>query len=38
VPDIFRKILPEIRQELLQKYVDEDIVDRKLAEELKASF
>ena len=38
VPDIFRKILPEIRQQLLQKYVDENIVDRKFAEELKASF
>jgi hypothetical protein len=38
VPDIFRKILPEIRQQLLQKYVDENIVDQKFAEELKASF
>ena len=38
VPDIFRKILPEIRQELLQKYVDENVIDRKFAEELKASF
>ena len=37
-PDIFRKILPEIRQQLLQKYVDENIIDRKFAEELKASF
>ena len=38
VPDIFRRILPEIRQDLLQKYVNEEIIDRKFAEELKASF
>ena len=38
VPDLFRVILPEIRQQLLQKYVDENIVDRKFAEELNASF
>ena len=38
VPDLFRKIRPEIRQQLLQTFVDEDIVDRKFAEELKASF
>ncbi len=38
VPDIFKKIRPEIRQDLLLKYVNEDIIDRKFAEELKASF
>jgi hypothetical protein len=38
VPDIFRRILPEIRQQLLQKYLDADIIDRKFADELKASF
>ena len=38
VPDIFRRILPEIRQELLQKYVNEKVIDREFAEELKASF
>ena len=38
VPDIFRKIRPEIRQELLLKYVNESVIDRRFAEELKASF
>jgi len=37
-PDIFQKILPEIRQQLLKKYLDEKIIDRKFAEQLKASF
>ncbi len=38
VPDIFRRILPEIRQQLLEKYVDENVIDQRFAEELKASF
>jgi hypothetical protein len=37
-PDIFRKIRPEIRQDLLNKYVNEGVIDRKFAEELKTSF
>lgn len=37
-PDIFRKILPEIRQQLLQKYVDEKVIEKKFAEELRTSF
>jgi hypothetical protein len=37
-PDIFRRVLPEIRQQLLLKYVGEKIIDKKFAQELKASF
>jgi hypothetical protein len=37
-PDVFRRILPEIRQQLVRKYVDEQVIDRGFAEELNAGF
>ncbi len=38
VPDIFRKILPEIREQLVQKYLDAGVIDKQFATDLKASF
>jgi mannosyltransferase OCH1-like enzyme len=38
VPDIFRAIRKDIRLQLLNKYLDQKIIDRKFAEQLKASF
>jgi len=38
VPDIYRKILPELRQQLVQKYVDEKVIDQEFAKQLSAGF
>lgn len=38
VPDIFRRLRVDIRQQLVNKYVQEGIVDQNFAEQLKAGF
>jgi hypothetical protein len=37
-PDVFRRILPELRRLLLAKYVAEKVIDRELAKEFSANF
>jgi hypothetical protein len=38
VPDIYKRLRVDIRQQLVNKYVAEGIVDQNFAEELKAGF
>jgi len=37
-PDVFKQILPDIRNQLVKKYVDNKVIDKKFADILKKSF
>jgi mannosyltransferase OCH1-like enzyme len=37
-PEIFQQIRPEIRKQLVTKYVNEGIIDKQLAKEIQAGF